>query len=66
MLEFMIAEAQRLEDSDFSLSKKELKAFFGRCHLRGVLKGRDELQTICRDKEYGRPVFPEDVATNKF
>ena len=66
IMEFTIAEARRQGDSEFSLRKEELDAFFGLCLLRGVLKGRDEPLTNFWDLEYGRPMFSETMGRSKF
>ena len=50
----------------FFLSKDELKAFFGLCILRGVLKERDEPLFNFWNKEYGRAVFQKTMSRNKF
>ena len=63
---FILAEARRQGNGEFSLSKDELTAFLGQCILRGVLKGIDEPIFNLLNEEYKRLIFRETMNRNKF
>ena len=66
ILRFTKAEALRQGNTDFSITKQELNAFFGLCLLRGVMKGRNEPLLSFWESDHGRPIFREIMSRNKF
>ena len=65
-MHFILAEARRQGDGEFSLSKDELTAFLGLCILRGVLKGTDKPIFNLLNEEYKRLISQETMSRNKF
>ena len=63
---YTVAEATRQGNNNFELSIDGLKVFLGLCIIQGVIKGRDEpLCSFC-ENSYGRKMFSEIMARNKF
>ena len=63
---YTVAEAKRPGNNNFELSIDELKAFLGLCIILGVIKGRDEPLCSFWENSYGRKIFSETMARNKF
>ena len=63
---YTVAEAKRQGNNTFDLSIDELKAFLGLCIIRGVIKGRDKPLCSFWENSYGRRIFGETMARNKF
>ena len=63
---YTVAEAKRQRNNNFELSIDELRAFIGLCINRGVTKGRDEPLCSFWENSYGRKIFSETMARNKF
>ena len=63
---YTVAEAKRQGNNNFQLSVDDLKAFLGLCKIRGVIKGRDNPLCSFWENSYGRKIFSEAMARNKF
>ena len=63
---YTVVEAKRQGNNNFKLSIDELKAFLAISIIRGVVKGRDEPLYSFWENSYGRKIFSEIMARNKF
>ena len=63
---YMVAAAKRQENNNIEPSIDELKAFLGLCIIRGMIKGRDGPLCSFWENSYGRKIFSETMARNKF
>ena len=69
ILRFTKAEVLRKGNTNFSISKQELDAFFGLCLLRGVFKGRNEPLPSFWELDHGHPSFVkqcQEISFNLF
>ena len=59
-------ESKLQGNDEFQRSIEELYAFIGLSIIRSVIKGRDKKFYSFWNSYYGRPIFGETVARNKF
>ena len=61
-----LEEATLQGDKEFQTSIKKLDAFIGLCIIRGEIKNRGEPPCSFWNSNYGRLIFRETMARNKF